>query len=157
MSCARPSSLSRTNSALRSSSAIVLIRSFAALNSASSRSTFTSRSASEHSTLSSVLDYRAGASRQALQGVARLTPAARKACRPLQRGSGRKPLEAILSASRGQGRWATLGVERYPDRKHIYIRCDKHTRDFRRLQMYSRILALCILVGVLVDVATFPV
>src|ERR687890_960127 len=50
MSRARPSSLSRTNSALRSSSAIIVIRSFAALNSASSRSTFTSRSAQEHST-----------------------------------------------------------------------------------------------------------
>src|SRR5215203_534312 len=64
MSCARPSSLSRTNSALRSSSAIVVIRSFAALNSASSRSTFTSRSAAEHFTLSPVLDYRAGAPRR---------------------------------------------------------------------------------------------
>src|SRR5215213_7790351 len=40
MSRTRPSSLSRTNSALRSSSAIAVIRSFAALNSASSRSTF---------------------------------------------------------------------------------------------------------------------
>src|SRR5215213_6282774 len=50
MSCARPSSLSRTNSALRSSSAISVIRSFAALNSASSRSIATSLSAAEHPT-----------------------------------------------------------------------------------------------------------
>src|SRR5215208_2542417 len=57
MSRARPSSLSRTNSALRSSSAIIVIRSFAALNSASSRSTFTSRSAQEHSTPPPALGY----------------------------------------------------------------------------------------------------
>src|SRR5215212_7969785 len=48
MSRARPSSLSRTNSALRSSSAIAVIRLFAALNSASSRSIATSLSAAEH-------------------------------------------------------------------------------------------------------------
>src|SRR5215213_48917 len=48
-------------------------------------------------------------------------------------------------------------MERYPDRKHIHIRCDKHTRDFSRLQMYSRILALGVLVRVLVDVGTFAV
>src|SRR5215203_878099 len=70
---------------------------------------------------------------------------------------GGKPLEAILAASSGRGRWATLGMERYPDRKHIHIRCDKHTRDFSWLQMYSRILALGVLVRVLVDVATFAV
>src|SRR5215218_52180 len=47
MSRTRPSSLSRTNSALRNSSAIAVIRSFAALNS-SSRSIVTSLSAAEH-------------------------------------------------------------------------------------------------------------
>src|SRR5919107_5158954 len=50
-----------------------------------------------------------------------------------------------------------LGVERYPDGKHIHIRCDKDTRDFSRLQMYSRILALGVLVRVLVNVATVAV
>src|SRR5215204_2843907 len=72
-------------------------------------------------------------------------------------GPGAKPLESILAASRSRGRWATLGVERYPDRKHIHIRCNKDTRNFSRLQMYSRILARGILVRVLVDVATFAV
>src|SRR5215212_2613667 len=60
MSLSRPSSRSRTNFALRNSSAIVVIRSFAALSeasfcssalsSASSRSIATSQSAAEHST-----------------------------------------------------------------------------------------------------------
>src|SRR5919112_5281376 len=57
MSRASSSSLSRTNTALRSSSAIIVIRSFAALNTASSRSTFTSRSAQEHSTPPPALGY----------------------------------------------------------------------------------------------------
>ena len=46
----QPRSLSRTCSALRSSSAIVVIRSFAALKSVSSRSTYTSHLATKHST-----------------------------------------------------------------------------------------------------------
>src|ERR671920_2130760 len=51
MSCARPSSLSRTKTALRSSSAIAVMCSFAILNSASSRSIATFLTATEHPTL----------------------------------------------------------------------------------------------------------
>src|SRR5215208_363233 len=51
MSCARPSSLSRTKTALRSSSAIAVTCSFAALNSAPSRFIATFLSATAHPTL----------------------------------------------------------------------------------------------------------
>src|SRR5215212_4862610 len=87
MSRARPSSRSRTNSALRSSSAIVVIRLFAApseassccsaLSSASSRSIATSRLAAKHSTPPRTLCARLSPSRSGLGLAPALLPLGR--------------------------------------------------------------------------------